>query len=546
VTRRLDRGGGALALLLILAACGSPPAAPAPAITPQRALDIRYRVAIPEPSSHYLQVELGIAGLSVDSIDLQMPVWSPGRYARMDFARNVQRFEATASGGRAIPVVRRSGSLWRLTTRGDSVIAIRYRVFANNLSGTFTVADADHVNWNGGSIFMYVVGHKSDPVRLAVVPPEGWQVLNGASTDLEQRDFAFPNYDILIDTPTEIAPRIAVDSFTVDGRVYRLMIHLAGGDAGQRTRFDRDVEKLVRYENTIVGPPPIERYTFLFHIGFPGGDGMEHLASTQIINHLAWSDTAVILPGIGTAAHEYVHVWNVKRIRPAALGPFDYTTEQYEPSLWVAEGWTQYYGEIALVRTGIEDRAAYYRALESLIAYNSTLPARRWVSARDASFLAPFWDGAASPMRTDIDESFISYYPKGAALALLLDLEIRARSNGARSLDNALRNLKKRSWDAPSASYYLQGHGYTEQDVEAAVSEAAGVDLHPWFDKYVGGTEELPFADALALVGLRLTVHGTGADRTFSVEEAADATPAQKRLRDSWLAGTTSAGDNAR
>jgi predicted metalloprotease with PDZ domain len=510
--------------------------------TPKR-LDIAYRVSAPEPSSHRFELEMTVGGVHADSLALQLPVWSPGRYAKMDFARNVERFAAADEHGRPVPFDLVTGSRWRLHTSGVHMVRITYRVFANNLSGTFSVADSAHLNWNGASLFPYVIGHKADPVRLTIVPPAGWHVINGASTTPDQLEFRFANYDVLLDTPTEIAPEFHVDSFTVDGRLYRTVTHLNGGDDhGQRARFVRDVEKLVRYENTVFGPPPIPMYTFLFNIGYQGGDGMEHLASTQIISSRMWSDTAMVLPGVGTAAHEYFHVWNVKRVRPAALGPFDYATEQYQPSLWVAEGWTNYYGHIALLRAGVEDRAAYYRELGNLLQYNLEWPARTFVSARMASTIAPFWDGAAKPMGVDAEEAFISYYQKGEALALLLDLEIRNRTGGKRTLDDVMRALKRRSWEAKRSSYYLPGRGYTELDVERSASEVAGADLHPWFERYVAGTEEIPFATALAGVGVRVTVSGEGAAREYRVDDDPAATGSQRALREQWLSGTAADG----
>src|SRR5213075_3185670 len=187
---------------------------------------------------------------------------------------------------------------------------------------------------------------------------------------------------------------------------------------GTRERFVKNVQGLVQYENTIFGPPPLQQYTFLFNIGFPGGDGMEHLYSTQIQNGRVWTDTAAVLPGISSAAHEYFHVWNVKRVRPLALGPFDYTREQYQPSLWVAEGWTQYYGLTALGRAGIVNTNAFYATLGGLIQTNLTSPGRKEVSARMASFHAPFWDGGAQPQPNNGSNTFLSYYTKGAGLAL--------------------------------------------------------------------------------------------------------------------------------
>jgi predicted metalloprotease with PDZ domain len=249
----------------------------------------------------------------------------------------------------------------------------------------------------------------------------------------------------------------------------------------------RDVERIVRYENTVFGPPPLDQYTFLFNIGFPGGDGMEHLYSTQIENRRPWTDTARVLPGIASAAHEYFHVWNVKRVRPAALGPFDYTREQYEPSLWVAEGWTQYYGLVTLSRVGILDTSAFYARMAELIQANLTAPGRKEVSARMASFEAPFWDGAPQAQPTNFAQTFFDYYTHGAGIAAYLDLLIRHRSHNARALDDAFRNLKQRVWNAPNTSYYLQGRGYAEEDVERAVSVASDTNMRDWFERHVGG-----------------------------------------------------------
>jgi predicted metalloprotease with PDZ domain len=247
-----------------------------------------------------------------------------------------------------------------------------------------------------------------------------------------------------------------------------------------------------------------------------------------------WTDTAKILPGIGTAAHEYFHVWNVKRVRPVALGPFDYTTEQYQPSLWVAEGWTQYYGMVTLRRAGLEDTDAFYRDMANLIRENLTAPGRKEVSARMSSFDAPFWDGAPQAQPTNAANTFISYYSKGAGIAAYLDLFIRNRSNNARSLNDAFNNLKKRTWDAPKTSYYLQGRGYTEDDVERAVSQAADTNMHAWFEAHVGSVEDMNFDEALGWAGLRLVRDESG---PWIIEEIPDATPEQLRVRLGWITG---------
>ena len=532
------------------------PAQPRPGVGPPRAAGpayaIAYRVAMPDPGSHLYEVSVDVgapAGRTLgDTLRLVLPVWSPGRYARVDFARNVQGF-AAATDGAPLRWAKQGGSTWLVAARGARRVTARYRVFANTLSGTYSVLDTAHANWNGAGLFLYVDGHKPDPVSLAVVAPNGWTVVNGVTAGgnggaQTRRDsagvalFTFPNYDELVDTPTEVAPAAAltVDSVTVDGRLYRLMVHHNGPrPAGARERFVAQVRAIVARENRVIAPPPLRAYTFLFNLGYPGGDGMEHLYSTEIVSSRPWTaDTTAPLSGVSTASHEYFHTWNVKRLRPAALGPFDYTEAQHEPSLWVAEGWTQYYGDLTMVRKALTSRARFYTGLGQLLGYVGGNPARAERSPRQASYDAPFFDGATAPMATNEDATFITYYVSGEARALALDLMIRAESRGVRSLDDVLRLLTRRVWDeAPAASYYLRGRGYTEADVERAASDVLGRDLGGWFAQYVGGTGDLPWADLLRPVGL--TLDTAGALGAWTVAEDPRATAGQVRLREAWL-----------
>ncbi len=500
---------------------------------------IEYTVAMPEPASHLYSITMFVSGLTSSApVELQMPVWSPGRYAKMDFAKNVQDVTVTASDGKPLRWEKTNGSRWRITPAAARSFRVSYRVFANApMSGTFSVLDTLHANWNGPSLFMYVEGHKQDPDTLSVVAPDGWTIINAEVTRPGQRFFSFANYDLMIDTPTEVAPEgtLLLDTFVVDNRLYRVMVHHNGPvPPGARERFTRDIENIVRYQNSVFTPPPLEQYTFLVNAGFPGGDGMEHLYSTQVQNRAAWTDTATLLPGLTTASHEYFHVWNVKRVRPEALGPFDYTREQYQPSLWVAEGWTQYYGFVTLRRAGIEDTDAFYGRMANLIFQNLTAPGRKEVSARMSSFHAPFWDGAPNVQPTNGSQTFFSYYTKGAGIAAYLDLYIRFRSNNARSLNDAFNTLRVRTWTAPKSSYYLQGRGYTETDVERAVSEAAGTSMKEWFDRHVGGTDDMDYDEALGWAGLRLVRPDSG---SWRIEEMAETTADQMRVRMGWVTG---------
>jgi predicted metalloprotease with PDZ domain len=513
---------------------------PATSASSPRPLDISYRISWGDPTAHLFDVQIDIAKVSGDLVELQMPVWSPGRYAAFFFARNVTQFSVT-NGSSPVRWDRENGSLWRIYAKGESHLSVKYHVYANTLSGTFSVLDTAHANWNGPSTFMYVVDHKPDPVRLHIAAPAGWHIVNGDTRAVDQTDYLFENYDRLADSPTEVSPTLTLDTLRIDNRVYRAMVHHNGAvTPTERKRFLDALGKIVRYENTVFDPPPLEMYTFLFNLGYGGGDGMEHLYSTQCINGAPWREDAPLLAGITTAAHEYFHVWNMKRVRAAALGPFDYTRERYQPSLWVGEGWTQYYGQVALARSGVQPPEAIYAAAANIIRQNLTSPGRKEVSARMSSFEAPFFDGSRPEFEVN-RAAWFSYYPKGAGIALYLDLYLRAHTNNRKSLDHAFRLLRDRTWGAPNASYYLQGRGYTEEDVVRAVSDVAGVDMHAWFDRFVGGTDDMDYDEVLGLAGMKLVRESTAAGAaTWRVEPAGDASPSQMLIRDGWVSGKTS------
>jgi hypothetical protein len=239
-------------LLVLAVACRAP--ATVSSATPSREeqgagsprFDIAYRIAMPDPAAHLYDVRIDIGNVSGDVVRLQMPVWSPGRYARFDFARTVQDLTIAGSTGAPLRYERENGSLWRVYPAGGRSIAIHYRVFANTLSGTFSVLDTAHANWNGASLFMYVVDHKPDPVMLHVDLPAGWHIVNGDARTSDQTDYRFENYDRLIDTPTEVAPALMVDSFNVDGRIYRTMVHHNGPSTSSTRRLLRHGRELHR------------------------------------------------------------------------------------------------------------------------------------------------------------------------------------------------------------------------------------------------------------------------------------------------------------
>jgi predicted metalloprotease with PDZ domain len=468
---------------------------------------VRYELRMPEPASHLFEVAVTARADGQAPVDFQMPAWSPGRYIIFDFARNVQDVSAADADGRALDVAKLDKQTWRVAPRAAGDVVFRYRVYADNLSGTFSQLDARHANFNGASVFVYVVGRKPSPVQLTVVPPKGWRVANGSSVSLDQTEFEFANYDLLVDTPTEVAPDLDVRTFRDGSCEYRVVTHQLEGRTSPE-RYATDVERIVRTENAVMGvPPDLARYTFLVHFAprNEAGDGMEHLTSTQIVLTSELDYDRGYDDALSVTAHEFFHVWNVKRLRPAELGPWDYTRENYTTSLWIAEGLTSYYGDLSLARSGLYSEPDYLAALGDEIALLENSPGRAAMSLERSSFDTWLYIAVRPRQRSNAAQTTISYYNKGEVIGALLDLEIRRRTNGERSLDDVFRLMWRRFYlDAPSETYYYKGRGYTGADFRAAVEEVAGSSFDAFFERYVSGTAELDYDATLDYVGLHV------------------------------------------
>ncbi len=509
-----------LALLLSLLACFIATAA-AQQAPPLRS--VTYHLKMSRPVSHLfevtIEVELG-NDATARSIDFQMPKWSPGRYAVFDFAKNVQEVGARLACPAGLdctlanpPVRRVDDQTWRVDLGNQKLpekqltVFFNYKVFGNDLSGTFSQLDSRHANFNGGSIFMYVVNHKPDPVKLMIDPPAGWRIINGRTDKSDQREWQFPNYDVMIDTPTEIAPDWTDNEFQVDGKHYHVVVHSFGDEGKKRDNLVRDIEKIVRAETAMWGPPEFDSYTFLIHFAADdhSGDGMEHLTSTQIIEPGALGEEGVYGSTLDTVAHEFFHVWNVKRLRPVELGPWDFTRPVSTRGLWVAEGITNYYGHLMRRRAGLWDDTALLRRESQTITQIENAPGSHLMSAEDSSLSAPFLDDAPHAQQTNLDNTSVSYYPKGELIGLVLDLLIRGKTNGKVSLDDVMRRMYEEFYlKSPNASYYLRGRGYTTEDFERVASEVSGFDLHGFFRLYVRDVTMLPYDEAFGFVGLAL------------------------------------------
>jgi len=488
------------------------------ALAQEQPLKIDYRLGMSHPSSHLFEVtiEIGLpADTKTNSLDFQMPKWSPGRYAVFDFAKNVQEVQAAAGicppNSRCDmamrPVTRVDDQTWRVPFMNSSSLTITYKVFANDLSGTFSQLDARHANFNGGCVFMYVVNHKQDPVSLSINAPKSWHIVSGRTESKDKTEFQFPNWDIMIDTPTEIAPDWTEDDFKVDGKTYHVVVHSLGNEGSKRPDLVRGIEKIVRAETAMWGPPEFDSYTFLVHFANDGhsSDGMEHLTSTQVIMPGALGETGMLEETLDGIAHEFFHVWNVKRLRPIELGPWDFTRPANTRGLWIAEGITNYYGHLMQRRAGLWDDAKLLSTLAGQITEVENAPGSRLMSAEESSLSAPFIDDAVHAQHTNLENTSISYYPKGEVLGIVIDLLIRGKTNGKASLDDVMRRMYEEFYlKSPNSTYYLRGRGYKNEDFERVTSEVAGTDMSDFFKLYVRGVESPPYETAFAQVGLRL------------------------------------------
>ena len=486
----------------------------------EQPLKIKYWLGMSQPSSHLFEVTIEVelpTDPQIKSLDFQMPKWSPGRYAVFDFAKNVQEVkgrEACPAGlDCTIPnltVTRVDDQTWRaeLPERappGASVM-FSYKVFGNDLSGTFSQLDLRHANFNGGCIFMYVANHKPDPVSLSINAPKGWRVVNGRMVRPDQTEFKFSNWDIMTDTPTEIAPDWTEDDFKVDDKTYHVIVHSLGNEGGKRPALVRDIEKIVRAETAMWGSPEFDSYTFLIHFAADGhsSDGMEHLTSTQVIESGSLAEPGMYEDTLDAVAHEFFHVWNIKRLRPIELGPWDFTRPANTRGLWIGEGITNYYGHLMQRRAGLWDDAKFFSALTAQITEVENSPGSKLMSAEESSLSAPFIDDAVHAQQTNLANTSISYYPKGEAIGLALDLLLRGKTGGRASLDEVMRRMYDEFYlKSPNVTYYLRGRGYRNEDFERVTSEVAGVDMSDFFKRYVRGVESPPYEQALAQVGLR-------------------------------------------
>jgi predicted metalloprotease with PDZ domain len=470
---------------------------------PAGAPEIGYTVSMPRPHTHLFEVEarLRYTAAAPAALDLLMPVWTPGSYLVREYERHVQGFEARDGGGRSLAWTKTNKNTWRVETGGAREVRVRYSVYANELSVRTSDLNDRHAFWNNTNLLAYPDGLLGAPSTLKVEPFGDWKIATGLpAVPGAPNTFRAEDFDVLYDSPFLVG-NFKTLSFEVRGVPHRIVIDGEGNYDPERLR--RDTQRIVEAAAEMMGEVPQRDYTFMLLLAATRGGALEHLNSTALIHPRFGFATAEDRRGLHTlVAHEYFHVWNVKRIRPDALGPFDYTRENYTRLLWVAEGITSYYETLLVRRAGLMNDREFLQLTAQEIQKLQQTPGRLQQSLEEASFDA--WVKQYRPDENTVNTA-VSYYDKGAIVGLLLDLEIRRRSNGARALDDVMRALYR--------DFFKRGRNYTPEDFQRAAEAAAGAGLEEFFRRYVRGRDELDYDAALSWAGLRLDTASDAAGR---------------------------------
>ena len=472
---------------------------------------VEYRLSFPEPQHRLMTVEVRFDDVPEGPLELRMSRSSPGRYAVHEFAKNVFDVRITDPSGAALPVARPNPHQWTVT-RHAGAVRVTYRIFGDRVDGTYLGIDSTHAHINMPAALMWARGFDQRPATVRFAPPDGagWRVGTQLFPGSDPFTYTAPNFQYLMDSPTELSA-FSLRSFTLADMprapVVRLVVHHTGGDA-ELDDFTRDVERIVREAGRVYGEFPAfdgNTYTFIAdYAPWADGDGMEHRNSTIVTSQGSIRGNRFGL--LDTISHEFFHAWNAERIRPRTLEPFDFDAANMSGELWLAEGFTSYYGPLVLLRAGLSRVDDFIQEMTSTIEVVQSSPGRQLRSAEEMSQLAPFVDGAASVDRTNFDNTYISYYTWGAAIGLGLDLTLRDRSNGAVTLDHFMRALwHKHGKPGGKAPGYVDVP-YTMSDLKAALAAVAGDApfAEDFFARYIQGREVVNYEALLARAGLVL------------------------------------------
>lgn len=433
--------------------------------TEASALVANYAISITQPNSHYAQVTIEILDYKSKQLTLEMPVWTPGSYMIREFEKNIDRVNAAGDKG-TIQIKKSGKNTWTCDIpEGNKSIKISYPIYCFEQSVRTSYVDMDHAFLLLTSCLMKVQS-ATQSGQLSIEVPEAWTSFSTTLKAIGDRTFEYANYDELVDSPIEIGTHEEI-KFEVAGVPHRAA--LVGANNCNKEKFKTDLEKVCKTMYDIIGEHPCKEYLFIIHHVDEGGGGLEHANSCVVqMPRFNYTNQDRYKSFLGLCAHEYFHLWNVKRIRPIALGPFDYSKENHSNLLWVAEGITSYYDELAMYRAGYTSEPDYLRSLSSTLSATLNRNGGKVQSMHEASYDAWIKEYRSTEHSTNNN---ISYYLKGQTLAALLDIELLAATDGSKGLDHLMRHLYKNF-------YVKQGRGFTDVEFYKAIDDVAGKPLN--------------------------------------------------------------------
>ncbi|MFI5172356.1 MAG: M61 family metallopeptidase [Chitinophagales bacterium] len=463
-----------------------------------------YNVRMPEPHTHYFEIELLFEN-DDEFTAFEMNVWTPGSYMVREYSKNVDSLFAFDQQNKKLEIIKESKNTWQVHNNKKPII-IKYKVYAFEETVRTCFLDEDHAAIIPAGLFIYPSAYNGS-ATIEFHPYQGW---NNISTSLPMAGSdkwirEAPNRDILIDSPIEIGNHISL-TFEVAGVEHELAVY---GDGNyDLEKIKADIIKIIGEEVKIFGHHPCiddafayKKYVFILHNSNAGRGGLEHLNSTSLLfKRLNYIPENNYVEFISLVSHEYFHLWNVKRLRPASLGPFNYNGENYTTSLWIAEGFTNYYDDLILRRAGIISEKDYISIAEKNINEIENAPGNNIHPVAEASFDA--WIKYYR-QNENSNNAQVNYYTKGGILAMLLDILIIHNSNGRSSLDDVMQ-------EAYQLFYRELNRGYTEKEFKSILEKYSNTDLTDFYTDHVFGTKPVNYKIYFGLIGLQIENSQTG------------------------------------
>lgn len=453
-------------------------------------LQIDYTVQLSNPETKQFHITTEIKNIKQARLDLSLPTWTPGWYVVENYGKNLLRFKITDANGKTLPHTMSRKQTWNIDTKNVKEIRVEYDYYADVLALNQAKIAKDFAFFTGIELFLQPEGHRNAPSKVHFQIPNSWKLVSALKETSDPMIFTADNYDVLVDAPTEMGNFDAV-KFDIDGKPHTFVAYPAGSFNAEKTKaFTEMLGKVALAEKRIFGELPYQKYTYFYFFAPPESNAsgaLEHLNS--FVAFAPSGDVAKPENIIGTAAHEFFHLWNVKRIRPVEMFPYDYSSENETPLLWFSEGFTNYYGTVATYRAGITSKEAFLQRRGGVISNIEGDEVRKYVSPADASVST--WLGYDSPVAFGI-----SYYTLGENLGALLDLSIRNDTMGEKSLDDVFRVLYK--------DFYKKDRGFSTEDLIKTVNDLTKKDYRTFFNRYVFGTDVPNYDEIYGYAGYKI------------------------------------------